>query len=186
MWHSCGTFIFEGSQRLGSLCFPACARPASLKALPPCSLLFLNKWHMQPWNREIPGRNRGAGWISILGKDSCSVGNGGCFPPLCCITEWNRKLLSLQISQRTSKQPDAFPPICWLLRSVCNGVGQFLWAEAKMVLWWSHLAKAAGSAPSPVADSLWSYLCRSKSCLLPLPWAHSCECACLACKQCWS
>jgi len=59
----------------------------------------------------------------------------GGFSSLCCITEWNRTLLSLRTSQRTSKQPDAFLPVCWLLRSVCNGVGQFLWAGAKMVLW---------------------------------------------------
>lgn len=161
----------------------------NVKALPPCSVLFLNNRHRQPC--QVWGCMLQLGLkISVLEviaalKEMPSV-FVGFFSPLCWITEWNRKLLSLQISQRTAEQPYAFPPVCWLLRSIRNGAGQLPWAGAKMVLWWSHLAKAVGSVPSLVTGSMWSYLHRSKLCLLPLSRAHSCECACLACKLCWN
>lgn len=80
MWHSCGTFISECSQRLGSLCLPAPAQLAAFKATPPCSLLFLSRWHVQPWNRLIPGRSRSADWISKLGRELLCGRQWGFFP----------------------------------------------------------------------------------------------------------
>lgn len=53
-----------------------------LKLLLPALSYFLIKWHVQAWNRLVPGRSRSADWISKLGRVSCSVGNCGSFFPL--------------------------------------------------------------------------------------------------------
>lgn len=152
-----------------------------LKLLFPSLSYLLIKWHVQPWNRLIPGSSRSADWISKLGRVSCSVGNDGVFSLFAASQSGTEDSCSCRSPKGLQNSQMPFPQSAdsrGLSVVVCDGsCGQEQrWSCVK------SLGKGSRFSSQPCCRIFVILSVQVQA--VPVPRARSCECACLACKQC--